>query len=95
MDKEKNLLIKAMEECGKITQYCSKAIKFGLFSHHPNEHTTNGGKILTKYYYLQAIIEELQRNHVLPIYSKSYIDALKRDAIHKTKNTNKINKKYK
>lgn len=92
MDKEKNLLIKAMEECGKITQYCSKAIKFGLFSHHPNEHVTNGDKILTKYYHLQAIIEELQHNRVLPTYSKSYIDAIKRETIHQTKTLNKKHK---
>jgi hypothetical protein len=86
-NKTKKLLNGAIEECSKITQFCSKAMKFGLFSHHPNEHATNGDKILTRYYRLQAIIEKLQRERVLPTYSQNYINALKRESVYNnTKN---------
>lgn len=88
-NKTKNMLIWAMEECGKITQYCSKSIKYGLFSHHPNKSKTNGEEILIKYYRLQAIIEKLQNDHVLPIYSKDYINHIKKDITTKTKNNKK------
>lgn len=89
-NKTKKLLVAVMEKCAKITQYCSKAIKFGLFSHHPNERATNGEKILIEYYRLQAIIESLQQEHVLPVYSKSYIEALKKESIrNSTKNIRK------
>ena len=85
-NKTKDLLIRAMEECGKITQYCSKAIKFGLFGHHPNnKNKTNGDEIIIKYYRLQAIIETLQHDRVLPKYSKDYINHIKQDTIKNMK----------
>ena len=88
----KNFVLGIMEECNKISQYCSKALKFGIFSHHPNEHTTNGDKILTKYYRLQGLIESLQRERLLPTYNKKYIDALKREgcSYHKSNNVKDI-----
>ena len=84
----KSLILGMVEECNKITQYCSKAIKFGLFSHHPNDQDTNGNKILVKYYRLQGIIEALQRERLLPTYSKKYIEEIKRNSYnhHKAKN---------
>lgn len=91
-NKTKNMLIGAMEECGKITQYCSKAIKFGLFSHHANKDKTNGDEILIKYYRLQAIIEALQHERVIPTYSMDYINNIKRDTLSKIK-TQKNNHK--
>jgi hypothetical protein len=95
MDKEtKNLLINAMEECGKIVHYCGKSIKYGLFGHHPNKSKTNGDEILIKYYKLQAMIETLQRNHVLPVYSRDYINHIKRDALNGVKSV-KRNKNIK
>lgn len=84
-NKTKNMLVRMMEICGKITQYCSKSINFGLFSHHPNKNKTNGDEILIKYYHLQAIIESLQRDNVLPIYRKEYVNHIKREAINNTK----------
>ena len=84
-NKTKSLLIRMMEECGKITQYCSKAIKHGLFSHHPNKSKTNGDEILIKYYRLQAIVEALQNERVLPTYNREYIEHIKRDTIGKVK----------
>ena len=92
-NKTKNMLIGAIEECGKITQYCSKAIKFGLFNHHPNKNKTNGDEILIKYYRLQSIIEALQRDHVLPTYSRDYIDHIKRESLNNVKASKKLNKK--
>lgn len=88
-NKTKNLLIGLIGECGKITQYCSKAVKFGLFDHHPNKDKTNGEEILNRYYHLQAIIETLQHERVLPTYSKDYINTIKRNTINKTLNNRK------
>ena len=84
--KTKNLLNKAIEECSKLTQYCSKAIQFGLFSSHPNKKKTNGDEILVKYYRLQAIIEELQKENVLPRYGYDYIIKIKQNSINDIKN---------
>lgn len=92
-NKEKELLVGAMEQCGKITQFCSKALKFGLFSHHPNSRKTNGDEILTKYYRLQGIIEELQRNRVLPTYNNDYINRIKHDAVVNVKSPKKFKNK--
>lgn len=90
-NKTKNMLVAAMEECGKITQYCSRALKFGLFSHHPNKRKTNGDEIMIKYYRLQSIIETLQRDRVLPTYSKDYIEHIKRES----RNNAKVSKNHK
>ena len=84
-NKIKNILIAMMEECGKLTQYCSKSIKYGLFGHHPNKQKTNGDEILIKYYRIQAIIEVLQHEHVLPVYSRDYINSIKHDTVSKFK----------
>ena len=83
-NKTKNMLIALMEECGKLTQYSSKAIKFGLFGHHPNnKNKTNGDEIMIKFYKLQAIIEHLQKERVLPVYGSDYINHIKRSTISK------------
>ena len=87
-NKTRSMLIGATEECGKIAQYCLKAIKFGLFSHHPNKIKTNGDEILINYYRLQSIVEALQRDHVLPTYSADYIDFIKRESLKKINKNN-------
>ena len=90
-DKTKNMLIVAMEECAEIAQACSKSIRFGLENHHPNKSPieTHKDEIMTEYYQLQSIIEELQLEHTLPYYTENRIYAIKKDKI------NKVNRHYK
>lgn len=92
-NKHKKILVQLIEECGKLTRNCYDAIHFGLFARKVNQlDHTNGEKILNKYYRIQAIIEVLQSNGVLPTYSRAYIEHIKRDVYNKFGNHRK-NKK--
>ena len=82
-NRTKELLVIAMEESAEIAQACSKAIRFGLVSHHPSKSKTHAHEILTEYYHLQAIIEELQRNKELPTYTDGHIRNIKENKITK------------
>jgi hypothetical protein len=99
MDEEvKNLLLVAMEESAEIAQACSKAIRFGINSHHPNKSAvdTHADEILTEYLQLQSIIQELQKKHILPKYTSEHAGHIKREKINKIKkfyNLNKNNEK--
>lgn len=84
-NKVKNLLIQVMEESSEIIQACSKSIRFGLHNHHPNKIDTHEDEILVEYYHLQAIIEKLQENKVLPRYSEDRIAFIKRDKLRRMK----------
>jgi len=81
--KTKNLLVVATEECAEVTQACTKSIRFGINNHHPNRKTTNADEILTEFYQLQAVIEELQRDKMLPIYNEDYVRSIKRNKLKK------------
>ena len=82
-NKTKNLLVVATEECAEVVQACTKAIRFGLNNHHPNRNTTNADEILTEFYQLEAVIEELQRDGKLPIFRQDYIRSIKSNKIKK------------
>ena len=82
-NKTKNLLIVAMEESAEIAQACSKAIRFGLVSHHPSKSKTHEHEIMVEYYHLQAIIEELQKDGKLPTYTNGHIKNIKENKITK------------
>lgn len=92
--KIKNMLIVAMEESAEIAQACSKAIRFGLLGHHPNKskNQNHAHEILVEYYQLQAIIEKLQHDKLLPYYSEEYIANIKRNKLSKTKKHYEANK---
>ena len=85
--KTKNLLIVAMEECSEIVQACSKAIRFGFNSHHPNKNKTDthAREILVEYYQLQAIIEKLQKDGNLPYLDNDFIKRVKKGKLVKMK----------
>lgn len=82
-NKTKNMLIVAMEESAEITQACSKAIRFGLVSRHPSKKKTHNHEILIEYYHLQAIIEKLQNDKSLPVYTEGHIKNIKENKIAK------------
>lgn len=85
-NKTRKILNQMVEKCEKLNHYTSKAMRFGLFSHHPNnKNKTNGDEIIIAYYKLQNYIEILQDNHVLPRYSKDYIATIKRNDIKNIK----------
>ena len=91
----KNMLIVAMEESAEIIQACSKAIRFGLHNHHPNKNETHENEILIEYYHLQAIIEQLQREKIIPTYSEERISAIKRDKLRRMRNCENLTKNNK
>ena len=95
--KIKDLFIIAMEESAEIAQACSKAIRFGLNSYDPKNtnKTIHKDEILTEYYQLQAIIEELQFNDALPYYSYHHINKIKKNKINKINRYTNKEKKYK
>ena len=97
-NKTKTMLINIMEESAEIIQVCSKSIRFGLTGHHPNKTKTHDHEILTEYYHLQALIEKLQRDKVLPTYSEDHILSIKKDKLRRMKNndnqSNDKRKKY-
>ncbi|WP_314062117.1 hypothetical protein [uncultured Vagococcus sp.] len=78
------LTVVAMEECAEIQQVLSKALRFGFDDTHPNKPSdSNEAEILTEYYQLAAMIEELQKQEILGTYSQDTIDRIKVDKIDK------------
>ena len=89
----KELLTVVMEECAEIQKACSKSIRFGLRSHHPNRpDQSNGDEIVKEFYELSGIIEKLQSDGELPRYNQKYVSFIKSD---KLKRMNQWAKKIK
>lgn len=60
MKQHENILVTVSEECAEIQKAVSKALRFGLGNHHPDEpDVTNADDILFEYIQLQALIESL------------------------------------
>src|SRR5688572_27178134 len=59
MNKEQMLLLKVAEECAELGQVCSKAIRFGLNSKHPNGGLTNFERIGEEFQDLAAAFDYL------------------------------------
>ena len=78
MNKTENILTTALEECAEIQQAISKAMRFGMNAHHPMKPDhTNAHDILTEYYQLQAVMELLQKDGILPFLPENEITAIK------------------
>ena len=78
MNKTENILTTALEECAEVQQAISKAMRFGMNAHHPMKPDhTNAHDILTEYYQLQAVIELLQKNDILPVLPEDKITSIK------------------
>ncbi len=66
MNKSDYLTLVAIEECAEIQQALSKAVRFGFDDHHPDcPDKTNEDDVLHEFYQLTAMIEELQRQHII------------------------------
>lgn len=84
MRKNDYLALVAMEECAEIQQALSKAIRFGFDDHHPSRaDETNEDQMLTEFYQLTAMIEELQKQGVIAGFTQEKIEKVKQSKIEK------------
>ncbi|MEI5995007.1 hypothetical protein [Candidatus Enterococcus mansonii] len=84
MRKNEYLALVAIEECAEIQQALSKAIRFGFDDHHPSRaDKTNEEEMLTEFYQLSAMIEELQRQGIIEGFTQEKIEKVKQNKIEK------------
>lgn len=76
MTGNENLLLTVMEECAEISEDVSKSLRFGVGQKF-NSAMTNGEKVMKEYYQLIAVVEMLQDNGVLPVFSEDFIATVK------------------
>ncbi|MBP1040820.1 hypothetical protein I6N95_07370 [Vagococcus sp. BWB3-3] len=78
------LTVVAMEECAEIQQVLSKALRFGFDDCHPKTpNQSNEEEILTEYYQLTAMIEEMQKHSLIQEFSPEKIAEIKVSKIEK------------
>lgn len=78
------LTVVAMEECAEIQQGLSKALRFGFDDTHPARlDETNEDDILTEFYQLTAMVEELQKQQIIGQFSDEKIAEIKARKIEK------------
>lgn len=67
LDDPEVLLTRLVEECAEVQKLCSKAIRFGLDNHHPNEPgITNAMLIHQELSDVHTIRLELGRRNLVP-----------------------------
>lgn len=82
MKQFENMLVTVSEECAEIQQAVSKALRFGLENHHPNNpDATNADDILHEFIQLQALIESLQEHGQLPAWDDFTVQTMKNNKI--------------
>ena len=92
MNNIENLLVITAEECAEVQQAISKALRFGVDNYY-EEQCTNATQIMTEYYQLQAMVEELQKHQVLPYLTYSDIFNIKKSKIEKVNHYNEESRK--
>lgn len=84
MKKNEYLALVAMEECAEVQQALSKAIRFGFKDYHPSRvDESNEEQMLTEFYQLTAMIEELEKQGAIKCFSEEKITKIKQDKIKK------------
>lgn len=84
MRKNEYLALVAMEECAEIQQALSKALRFGFDDHHPSRaDETNEEQLLTEFYQLTAMIEEMQNRGIIAGFAQEKIEQVKQNKIEK------------
>lgn len=70
----------AAEECSEVIQAASKITRFGLCNYNPaTPMETNAKHLMVEYYQLTAVIEMLQSQGVLPVFTDKYVKQIKRE----------------
>ena len=93
MNNTENLLVIAAEEAAEVAQAIDKSLRFGLDNYY-GEQPTNAMQIMTEYYQLQAMIEELQKHKVLPYLTYSTIFDIKKSKIENVNYYNEESRRY-
>lgn len=77
MNTKEHLLVCLAEECAKIQQAVSKALRFGLDDGHPGAETTNAQDIAREYVDLVAVVDLCVEHWIIgqPGDSKAMYDA--------------------
>lgn len=84
MDLKEHLMVVAIEECAEIQQAFAKVMRFGLEDYHPEKpEETNEDQLLTEFYQLIAMVEELQEKKLLKTLPKEMINAIKQEKLRK------------
>lgn len=84
MRRNEYLALVAMEECAEIQQALSKAIRFGFDDHHPSRaDEMNEEQLLTEFYQLTAMIEEMQNKGIIAGFAQDKIEKVKQNKIEK------------
>lgn len=82
MKQFENILVTVSEECAEIQTAVSKALRFGLGNHHPdNADVTNADDILYEFIHLSALIENLQQHGMLPEWDEFTVKTMKNNKI--------------
>lgn len=71
---EKEYLITCLsEECSEVAKACSKALRFGLDTHHPRDHkTSNKTHLIYELNDLMSVVEMLVERGIIPEKWESY-----------------------
>lgn len=94
MTKDEQLLVIAMEECAEIQQAISKALRFGMDNHHPSSpEITNGKAIWTEISQLNAVIQILIDNGILPTITTKEMDEMMEEKTRKVNKYIKLSQK--
>lgn len=82
MNQYENILVTISEECAEIQKAVSKALRFGLENHHPDQpDCSNADDILFEFIHLQTLIEGFQRHGYLPKWDDYTVKTIKDDKI--------------
>ena len=92
MNSTENLLVIASEECAEIQQAISKSLRFGLDNCY-KEQPMSAIQIMTEYYQLQAVIEDLQKRMILPYLTHEAIFDIKKSKMEKVEYYNEESRK--
>lgn len=97
ISKEENLLIVAMEECNEVGQALSKTLRFGPNSKDPinKKAKPHGNEVVNEFYQLQALIEELQYQGILPKFDREDINNIKHNKKRRVYRNYNIEKSHK
>lgn len=82
MNYYENMMVVANEECAEVQKEISKALRFGIDNHHPDEpNITNGERILKEFHQLRAVMDMLVIHRIIPALPEEQIHQVYRDKI--------------